>query len=227
MSVTLGTYTFPQPLTAVAEALEELGGRDARRIRLQGVLDGFPTREALEAELDALLAAASASDAVPLSLREGRRYFVRRTAFKREIAEDPLTGAYTLQLDALPPYEEAAAETVDSWYFAASGATKALDTPGNIPTPPRIELQAIGTLYDPTFSDGERVITYHGVLADEEVLILDGPAASVTLNGDDVTPYTTGVFPRIVPGGTTLTYTDTAGSSHAGIATLRFRDRWC
>ncbi|MBI3118882.1 MAG: hypothetical protein HYZ00_09365 [Candidatus Hydrogenedentes bacterium] len=226
MPVTLGSYTFSEPLTAVAEALEEIGGRDARQIRLQGMLAQFETPEALEAEFDALLAAASASEAVALSLRTGRQFFVRRTGFKRELSRDPLVGAFTLQLEALPAYEETQAETVVTWYFAASGATRNFTTAGNLATVPALELQAAGVLVNPSVSDGARTLSYDGTLAAGAVLLCDSAAGVVTLDGEDVTPYTSGVFPQIAPAGTVFTYTDAPDSSHAGILIVRYRDRW-
>lgn len=225
MSITLGDYTFAQRVS-VAESLEELGGRDARHIRLQGLLDGFDTRAELENELDSILAAASTLEPAPLSLRTGRRFLVRRVAFKREISEAPLAGAFTLQLDAVPPHEESIDEFVNGWYFAASGATKEISTDGNVFTVPVIELEAYGTLHEPSFGDGQRTITFHGVVALGETLFFDGPNARVMLDGEDVTPYTEGAFPRIDPGGTTLIYIDAPESAHAGIATVRHRDRW-
>ena len=58
MSITLGTYTFDPVNTAFQETYEELGGRDARIIRLSGLLSDT-TIDALETELDLILAASS------------------------------------------------------------------------------------------------------------------------------------------------------------------------
>jgi hypothetical protein len=55
---------------------------------------------------------------------------------------------------------------------------------------------------------------------------MDGRSGVVTLEGADVTPYTSGEFPRIAPEGTTLTYEDDAASSHTAAVTVAFRDRW-
>lgn len=226
MAITLGNYTFTQPLTALHETLEELGGRDARAIKLQGILQGFTTQAALEAELDLLLASASASEAVPLSLREGRQFLVRRTGFKREIVSSPLTGAFTLSLEANPAFETAIDETTLGWYFGVSGATKVCATAGNLAAPARIELLASQALLNPGFSDGIRSITYEGEVAMGDTLIFDGPGGTVTLEGEDVTPYTRGLIPQIAPPQSTLTYTDDPASSHAGIAVIRYHDRW-
>jgi hypothetical protein len=58
------------------------------------------------------------------------------------------------------------------------------------------------------------------------VLVFDGVNQVVTLDGEDVSPYSSGVFPRIAPGGTTLTYTGDAASSHLASVTVSHRARW-
>ena len=226
MSITLGDYTFSGPLTAVSESLEELGGRDTRAIRLQGVIDGLPTQDALEAALALLLQNASASEHVPLSLRDGRRFLVRRTAFKREINVPALSAAFTLILEAMPPYEEAIGDTTINWFFASAGATKPCPSAGTLSTDPVITLEAMDTLIRPAFGDGVRTLVYDGVLETGDALVVDGPAARVLLNDTEVTPYTQGLFPRIAAPSTTITYTDDPGSSHAGAATIFYFDRW-
>ena len=74
--------------------------------------------------------------------------------------------------------------------------------------------------------DGTRTLAYSGTVADGESLVLDSAAGTASLNGQDVTPYTSGVFPRVAPEGTTLTYVDDATSSHTASVTVAFRDRW-
>jgi hypothetical protein len=227
MAVTLGTYSFDDARTAAAEEYEETGGRDGRSIVISGVLEGFSSLALLEAELDAILRAASEDgDAAVLSLRPGRRLFVRRTAFRREIQRDSLTAAFQLELFAEDAREESETETEVSWNITASGDTQAVIPSGNAAALPVITLTASGMVSDPVFSDGARSIAYAGEVADGESLVLDGAAGTAALESEDVTPYTSGVFPVIDPGGTVLTYTDGADSSHTAAVTLRFRDRW-
>jgi len=227
VAITLGNYVFDETRTAIAEKYAEVGGRDARQVRLSGAILGKRTLAELEAALDAVLAAASADTAdTPLVLREGRRLLVRRTGFTREVSRKPLVGAFTVQLEAPSSFEEAVDETEVNWNISASGVTRTLTAGGNAPAPLRITLAASGSVIAPRFSDGVRAIAYSGAVASGEALVFDGAAGRVTLEGEDVTPYTDGVFPRVSPASTMLTYTDDPDSTHVCAVTIAYRDRW-
>jgi len=227
MAVTLGSVTFDEANTAVREKLEEVGGRNERRVTLTGLVLGESTAAAIDARLDAILDAASLEDySGVLSLRAGRRLLVRRDAFKRELRPDELIGAFTLELAARDPFEESSAETVLNWSIAASGATLSVTPLGTTDARPVITLTASGTLIDPVLSDGVRSMAFAGSVGSGEALVFDARTGRVILAGVDVTPYTTGEFPRLAPEGAILTYTDAVASSHAAAATVRFRSRW-
>lgn len=227
MPITLGSVTFDEANTTVREKLEEVGGRNERRITLSGLVLGESTVADIEARLDAILDAASLEDYTGvLSLRAGRRLQVRRDAFKRELRPEELVGAFTLELSARDSFEESIATTTVNWTIAASGATLNVTPLGTTDAQPIIALTAVGTLIDPTLSDGLRAMAYSGTVANGESLVFDASARKVSLAGADVTPYTTGEFPRLAPEGTTLTFTDAVGSSHAASATVQFRNRW-
>jgi hypothetical protein len=223
----LGSETFDERHTAFAESLEEVGGRNEQVITVSGVVLGESSLVGVEARLDAIVDAASVEDySAVLSLRTGRRMLVRRNSFRREVARDSLVGSFTLELAAKSPFEEAVSEVSSGWTVTASGQTKAVTAVGNVFSLPRITLVATGSIVDPSFGDGTRTILYSGVVADGETLAFDGAAGVATLEGVDVTPYTTGEFPRVSPEGTTLTYVDDAGSSHTAAVTVAYRDRW-
>lgn len=226
MSIALGSYAFDPCSTSAAERHEETGGRDARVVEIQGVLDGLASEALVQAALDAVLAAASAEDPVALSLRAGRRLWVRRKSFERTVAADGLSASFVLTLEAEDPFEESDAETVVSWGVLASGAQYTLNTAGSAESKIRVALVASGTVVDPAFSDGVRSISYSGQVADGKTLLVDGPSDKVWLDGVDVTPYTSGEFLRVSPGGTVLTYADDASSSHQAELTVFYRDRW-
>lgn len=227
MPITLGNVTFDEANTTVREKLEEVGGRNERRITLTGLVLGESAVADIEARLDAMLDAASLEDySGVLSLRAGRRLLVRRDAFKRELRPEELVGAFTLDLSARDPFEESIAETLLNWTIAVSGATLAAAALGTMDARPVITLVATGTLIDPALSDGARTMAFSGTVQDGESLVFDAPAGKVMLEGADVTPYTTGDFPRIAPEGTTLSFTDATSSSHTATATVRFRSRW-
>ncbi|MBN2310876.1 MAG: hypothetical protein JXR94_18015 [Candidatus Hydrogenedentes bacterium] len=227
MAIALGSVTFDEAYTTVREKQEEVGGRDERLIELSGLIHGESTLAGIEARLDAIVDAASAADyGAALCLRPGRRLWVRRESFAREIRRDAQVGAFTLTLRARDRFEESIEPTEIAWAIAASGATTAVCSAGNADAAPVLALEADGDLVNPAFSDGARTIAYAGVVADGSTLEFDGEAGQVRLDGEDVTPYSTGAFPRIAPEGTTLVYTDDAASSHTAAVAIAFRDRW-
>ena len=147
MAVILGSVTFDEANTTVREKLEEVGGRNERRVTLAGLVLGENTPAAIEARLDAILDVASLEDySGVLSLRAGRRLLVRRDSFKRELRPEELVGAFTLELAAREPFEESTAETLLNWTIAASGATLAVTPLGTTDARPVITLTASGTL---------------------------------------------------------------------------------
>ena len=190
-------------------------------------MTGLSDVASIEARLDDILDAASKQFYTgKLSLRPGRTMLVRRESFRREVRPDALTGAFTLELASRDPFEEADAVSSLLWPISASGATLAAASAGNLETPATITLVAGGELLDPAISDGERTIAYSGIIGVGDMLIFDGTVGHVTLNFNDVTPYTSGQFPRVSPEGTTLTFTDDVESTHAAAATVLFQDRW-
>lgn len=227
MAITLGPYTFDPAHTTVRETHQEVGGRRERAIEITGLIVGEPTVAAIEAKLDAILDAASSEDySAALSIRSGRELYVRRIEFKREIANDALVGSFTLKLHARDPFEQSANPTLQDWSINASRATVTVTAGGNHTSLPTIAITATGALINPSVSDGTRGITYYGIVAAGSVLLFDGPNSRVLLDGVDVTPYTSGLFPEIAPEGTTLTYTDDNASSHNAEVVVSFHDRW-
>jgi len=226
MAIMLGAVTFVETHTTVQEKHAETGGRDARKITITGMIRGETSVEAIEARLDAIAEAASESGFTALSLRPGRRLWVRRTAFAREVARGSLAGSFTLQLEAPDPFEESAAVHETEWAIAASGDTIELAASGNAASRTVIAITAAGRLVNPSMSDGSATLTYEGIVEAGCTLVLDGAQSRALLDGEDVTPYTSGTFPRIAPEGTTLAYYDDASSAHACSAVVSFRDRW-
>lgn len=226
MAITLGPITFPDRETSVEERYEEVAGRDERVIKISGVILE-PALSDVENRLDAILDAASVDDfSAELSLRDGRRLWVRRDGYKRQVSRDPMTGAFELTLSARDPFEESVSVTAVPWSISASGATSAFASAGNVYSKPVIALTASGTIVNPSFSDGVRTMSYSGTVQDGETLVIDAETGRVELDGVDVTPYADGLAPRLEPEGTTLTYTDDPSSSHTAEVVVAFRDRW-
>ena len=224
MSIALNGVTLDAGRTAVREWHETVGGRDRRRIELQGTVEAA-SRAKMTETLDAILAAASAADySAALSLRPGRIIRVRRIAFTREPAPDSPRAAFTLRLESEGPFEYAESVTEHAWPIAGSGAVLTIDPDGNAPAPVVVALEAESELVKPALGDGERVMQYQGAVGMGGVIVFDGVEGEVTLNGEDVTPYSAGDFPRLESGGTTLTFTAESGGTAQGQAA--YRDRW-
>lgn len=227
MAIELNGVLFDPQYTAVEEKLEEVGGRNARSVVIRGLIAAASSLAEIEAALDAILEAASVDDYnAPLSLREGRRLWVRREAFAREVDGARLVGSFTLKLAARLPFEESEALHAEPWTIAENGAEIVLATTGNLFAQPVVTLVPSDTLVRPALSDGTRTITYDGTVAAARTLVFDAPNGRVTLDGDDVTPYTEGEFPRIGPGEATLVSTGESPGTHAAAATVAYRDRW-
>lgn len=227
MAITLGSVTFDPTHTTVREKHEEVGGRDARRVVITGLIIGKESVEDIEAAMDAIMAAASEDGyETELSVRSGRRLWVQRMGFSREVSKDSLVGSFVLDLDAKVPFEESTTLRSVPWAITASGDTKSIAGGGNAFSSLTVTLIAEGDVVSPSFSDGTQKLTYLGTVADGQTLVLDGGTGVVTLEEEDVTPYTQGAFPRIPPGGGELTYEDDPASSHRASVTLAIQDRW-
>jgi len=227
MAIRLNSYIFDSENTSVRDRMEEVGGKDERRFVLRGLIVGKSSVDELESEIDTILDEASQTDyGATLSLRDDREFRVERERFERKVGEEELIGAFELELRARDPFEYATEETVEQWNVTGSGQVKQVTAVGNVYSNPRFTLTASGNVVNPSISDGTRTITYLGTVANGEVLVFDAAAGTVTLEGEDAIPYTTGEFPRISPEGTTLEYTDDESSSHTAGIEIAFRDRW-
>lgn len=227
MALSIGEVLLDSRATHVKERLEEVGGRDERRILVAGVVTGLSTREAIEARLDAIVQAASVENwSAALSLRPGRRLWVRREGYSREVDSAGRTGAFELKLSARDPFEESIDEVAIAWNVDGVGAVRAFATNGNAPALPVFGIVAATDLALPGIDDGRRGLVFDGVVRAGQTLQLDGARGAALLDGEDVTPYTLGEFPRITPGGTALTYKGDPVGPHAATVTVAYRHRW-
>ncbi len=227
MAIVLSTVTFDDLHTSAREKHEEVGGRDGRKIEISGVIADEPTVAGVEARLDAILQAASAEDySAALSLRPGRRLWVRRVQFSRDVSASTRVGSFVLVVEAKSPFEESIDAQTIEWAIITQEAELPVTTQGNACAPPILTVVASGTVQNPSFSDGTRSILFSGTVQNGETLVIDCGEGRATLGGQDVTAYTTGLFPRISPGGTTLRWSDGPGSSHQAGVSVTLRDRW-
>ena len=134
--------------------------------------------------------------------------------------------AFTLELEAANPFEEAEDETVLHWAPHVDGDTLVLQNPGTAAAPLHITLEAGNEMAMPRFACGDRSIEYDGVLVPGHTLVLDGAEGLATLDGDDVTPYTAGLFPEARPGDNDLVFTHESDPGNAALVSVRYRPRW-
>lgn len=226
MSIDVGGYQLDNAYTAVREEYEVVGGRQTRAIQITGLLRGTGNLAGLIEALDGIAQAVSETVPTEIVLRAGRRLFARRERFAREVGSRALVGHFVLELRADDAWEESAVEKEFEWEIGLSGATLDLTNDGNAEAMPAIGLEAEGVLVTPAVGDGTRTLTYEGTVPNGATLIIDSVLRRVLLDDLDVTPYTSGDFPVLEPGLTTLEYTDDPASSHLVSATVRYRDRW-
>jgi hypothetical protein len=223
---TLGTYSFDERHTSVTDTVDEVAGRTRRVFVVSGLIVDKMTETDIIAELDAIADAASEGRWTSFSIRSGRDFTVERIEMSRRVDVRELIGSFTLRLGTRDPFELDTTVTEAPWSVTSSGATKAVAAGGNLYSEPAVEIVASGDVVNPAISDGSQTVQYWGTVADGETLLFDADARTVTLEGVDVMPYTTGEFPRVSPEGTTLTYTDDASSSHTASVTVSWKDRW-
>lgn len=227
MAITLGTYAFDPLHIGITEQYQEIGGRDGRLIKIQGLIGPKDSEDQIEEEMDRLLAAASEDlENTPLSIRPGRRLWVRRTGFSREMHRTARTGAFVVELEARDPFEESEVLSFTPWTCTASGSSKSIASDGNAYAYPILTVCAVGTLIGPAFHDGRRTLRYPGYVQDGQTLVFHGAFRQATVAGQDITPYVQGHFPVIDPNHAVLTYSDEEDSSHNALITVAWRPRW-
>lgn len=227
MTIQLGSIPLDRSFVGVREQLEEVGGRGVRTVTLSGLIAQAPDRATLDLWLDAVIAEASRPDfGCALSVRPGRRLWVRRQQATREVRVDPLAGSFVLRLAAQDPLEESTDESVASLVFATLPANLGIAVGGSAPAQLRITVAAASPIEAPAVSDGTRTLAYEGIVPAGEALVFEGATGRATLAGENVTPYTQGLFPAPMPGPRVITLTAENLGTVSGVVTVACRDRW-
>lgn len=226
MAISVGGYVFNARTTVVREQYETLGGKQTRAIRITGLLRGAADEAALISALDGVTLAVSQEAPVAVSLRPGRQMLARRESFQREVNGRTLTGQFVLDLRAEQAWEESSELHEVAWNPASSGPDIDVANGGNAPAAPLITLTAASFLITPGVTDGVRSLIYEGEVDSGSSLVFDSRAREVRLDGAVVTGYTSGTFPELAPGETTLSYTEDPGSSGQVSGAVAYRDRW-
>lgn len=226
MAISVGGQVFDVATTVAREVYEMVGGKQTRAIRITGLVRGGSSLAELIETLDSIAQFASETVPAEVSLREGRRLFARREGFSRELSPRSRVGCFVLDLRADDAWEESEDLHESPWDIGFSGATVDLSNSGNAAAMPVVTLTAESDLELPTLSDGTRGLSYEGTVPGGATLVFDAALRRVLLDGVDVTPYTTGDFPQLAPGNSTLEYTGDPSGSHFASGVVTFRDRW-
>ena len=226
--ISIGDLTLSDETVAVHERRDTDPDLPARTIRISGSVGDAGTLAELESRLDDIVRAALGGDTgtVTLSLRPGRCLSAHLQRFEREIHRTGREAAFTALFTSSQAFEEAGSESQLSWNIQAWGAALPVGNGGTISAPARIQFTAGGPVLIPAFDDGVHRLTYSGGMSAGQVLVIDGAARHVTLNGADVTAQVVGDYPQLAPGATTLRFYDDFDSSHQGTAVIQWRARW-
>ncbi len=226
MAITLGTLSLDERYVAVKERFEEVGGRDERRVELTGLVSDVSTVAGIEARLEEILREASTNRSwTTFSVRAGRRLWVRRLSYEREVQRGRKTGVFKLVLEVRDFFEESDTETVVTWE-AFSGSTREFASSGTGATPISAVIVPEVDVTSWALSDGTNTLSAQGVFAAGVAIRVDGVARKVWVGEREITGYVEGTFPEVRPEGTTLTYTDSDEGAHAAAITVSYRDRW-
>ncbi len=226
--ISIGDLTLSDEFVAVHERRDTDPDLPARTIRITGSVGDAGTVAELESRLDNVARAAGGGDTgtVALSLRPGRCLSARLQRLDREVHRTAREAVFTALFTSDQALEEADSDTQMSWTIQALGAALTLEYPGTSSAPAHLQFTASGTVLIPAFDDGTRRLSYSGVMSSGQVLVIDGAARRVTLNGTDVTAQVSGDYPQLEPGANTLRFYDDFDSSHRGGAVVRWRTRW-
>jgi hypothetical protein len=226
--IRIGDLTLPDETVAVHERRDTDPDLPARTIRITGSVGDAGTLAELESRLDNVARAALGAETglVELSLRPGRRITALLQRLDREVHRTGREAVFTALFTSEQAMEEAESDTQLPWTIQAWGAALPVENEGTASAAVHIRFTASGTVLAPAFDDGARRLTYGGIMGPGQVLVVDGTARRVTLNGTDVTAQVSGDYPQLAPGGNTLRFYDDFDSSHQGSAVIAWRARW-
>lgn len=227
--VRIGLYNFPEAALAVRVTREEILSRVRKTVRLDALLGPFASMDDLLAEranLEGELARLDSGDA-HLHLVFGRYHAASRREHQWAIDAQALTLAAHLQLITADPFERSIDTHEVEVDLAATGGTLTIPHAGNIPSRPALVLTAAATVLRPALTDGARTLTWDGLLAPGDVLAIDADRQTAWRNGtENVLLDIAGDFPRIAPGGSTLSCTASGASPPNAALRVTWRDWW-
>ena len=225
----VGSFVFREETTVAESRTEFVFGRVRRVVTLAGVLNGFSSRSAYEAAIAEVRRELERFDRgeTDFSLTAGRFIEGRRRRFDLVRNDAGCFAAVHLEILAADRYERSESESAEVVAIAASPQTVPLEPDGNWPALPRLRLEAVGTIVNPSFSDGTRTLSAALTLAPGDVLELDGENRTASKNGsENVLHLISGEFPEVHPAGTDLEYADETPGGPDATLTVAWRDLW-
>lgn len=227
MTPMLGDFSLDRWHARVSERQWAVRGRLARVVTVRGAADDFESGAALAQALDQLAGATATYAPVPLRLRPGRMLPVRLRAFTRETHPDiASSGAFTLELDALTPWEESEADQTQTAPVTGAGAAALLEPEGTLDMPLLLAFTASAPAMLPVFGDGAHTAAYSGVVPEGATLTLDGRLRRAWLDEEEATSQLSGDYLLVRPPATTITVDTGAGDPPEGALAMSWRNRW-
>ena len=226
MIPTLDDYALDQWQAAVVEKQRYDNGRWQRNIIIRGAADTFESSTQLTEAFDLLAAATLAPEPVLLRLRPGRSVAVRLRGFEKTCHDDAIAGAFTLELEALTPWEESDTLLSHEAQVSGNGVVCEVVSDGSLASPLSLTFTAVGLVLLPRFSDGVHTISYEGVLQNGSVLHIDAVSRKVFLDEEDVSSQASGEYLEIAPRATSITFEADAEGAQTGGLVLSWRERW-
>ena len=226
---TVGDFTFPQERTSLDIQTRIVDGQTRKVVRIDTIILGFGSNAQFLANVELLEGEIELFDQgeVSLSATQGRYYEGRRLRLERTIDEKSRFAAFEIELLTHDRYERSQTLHQENLTITASGDYLDVDQEGNTHSPPQLQLTATGNLVKPVLSDGERSLYYWDTLQAGNNLVIDCDLRTAKLNGStNVLGKIAGSFPLLVPGESSITYTDDPSSTHNGTLLAKYRDRW-
>jgi len=223
--IQIAEHLFSPAEIGVIDRVEHDATGSVRRVTCCGLTRPAWLAASPASRLDALAATLlAAPDPVPLSLRPGRRLWVRPRRVVRELRLEG--AAFRLEFDAVDPREEDITPSGMDWPVSAWGETTVVDVPGTASAPFSFRLTARGAVGAPSLGDGVRTIHWMGAMEAGDVLELDGNARTARLNGAPADTLLAGDWPLAGPGHTSLRFEDDLDGDHLADIHVTWRNRW-
>lgn len=227
--ITIGRFHFPLRSTFVKVRTREVLSRMRREIHLYAVLLRYRTLTALEQDLELLEEELERFDRreISFSIHPGRYFMGWRRDYRRIVDQRHRMASIHLVVLTDDRFERSLEEHDISLAFSPTVQSIQIENRGNGLAYPRFLISAASSLEAPLISDGQRCLSFNGILQSGETLDINSENRTALRNGSvNVLHLFAGVFPRLTPGENLITCQGQEGTSYAGTLQIQFRDLW-